>query len=88
MNVLILNYMLQWIPIPLIRQATYSGDKVQYMKILSQKSITRVLLLTTLIEKDHQKSSNTCPHEHSQDLARYLGCIHTIKLCFLLSKDR
>ena len=60
--------MLQWNPILLLKQATYSESVVQYTKMLSQKSIAQMLLSALPVEKDHQRSSSPCPQEHSEDL--------------------
>ena len=44
------------------------AGKVQYMKMLSQKSITQMLLSAPPVKKAQQRSSSPCPHEHSKDL--------------------
>ena len=44
MNVFTLDLNVQWNPAPSMRQATYSEDEEQYMKMLSQEGIDKMLL--------------------------------------------
>ena len=60
--------MLQWNPVPSVRQASYSEGEVQCTKMLSQKGIAQMLLSAPPVENDHRRFASPCPHEHSEEL--------------------